>query len=117
MKIRWWLNIALVIVIVVLAALIYFKPGTHKPAPPVVLTSLNAADITSIKIAREASPIAELVREKADWQMLAPVKTPAAQYLVKTLLDGIHAQVKSSFPAEQADLVKYGLNPPQVRLW
>ncbi|MGH8282045.1 MAG: DUF4340 domain-containing protein, partial [Gammaproteobacteria bacterium] len=29
----------------------------------------------------------------------------------------IHAQVKSSFPAKQANLVKYGLNPPQVRLW
>lgn len=117
MKIRWWLNIALVIVIVVLTALIYFKPGTHKPAPPVPLTSLNAVDITSIKIAREASPIAELVREKAGWRMLTPVKTPAAEYLVKTLLDAIHAQVKSSFPARQADLVKYGLNPPQVRLW
>ncbi|MGH8403651.1 MAG: DUF4340 domain-containing protein [Gammaproteobacteria bacterium] len=117
MKIRWWLNIALVIVIVVLTALIYFKPGTHKPAPPVALTTLNASDITSIKIARGHDPVTQLVRDGANWQMLSPVKTPAAQYLVKALLDAIHAQVKSSFPAKQADLVKYGLNPPQVRLW
>ncbi len=117
MKSRLWLNLALVVVIAVLAALIYFKPGIKKPAPPATLTHLRAADITSIRISRAHTPTVELVRDGASWRMTAPLNIQADQYLVKSLLDDIDESVKSSFPAKQADLGKYGLNPPHIRLW
>lgn len=117
MKSRLWLNLALVVVIAVLAVLVYFKPGIKKPAPPVTLTHLKAADITSIRISRAHTPTVELVRDGASWRMTAPLDIQADQYLVKNLLDDINESVKSSFPAKQADLGKYGLNPPPIRLW
>ncbi len=117
MKSRLWLNLALVVVIAVLAALIYFKPGIKKPAPPATLTHLRAADITSIRISRVHTPTVELVRDGASWRMTAPLDIQADQYLVKNLLDDMNESVKSSFPAKQADLGKYGLNPPPIRLW
>lgn len=117
MKSRLWLNLALVVVIAVLAALVYFKPGIKKPAPPATLTHLRAADITSIRLSRAHTPTVELVRDGASWRMTAPLNIQADQYLVKSLLDDINESVKNSFPAKQADLGKYGLDPPPIRLW
>ncbi|MGA9851545.1 MAG: DUF4340 domain-containing protein [Gammaproteobacteria bacterium] len=117
MKTRLWLNIALIVVIAILVAFVYFKPGIRKPAPPVSLTTLKATDITSIRIARAQGDAVELARKDGTWQMVAPLKIRADQYLVKTMLDGIHAPVKSSFQVKQAELGKYGLDPPHLRLW
>lgn len=117
MKSRLWLNLALVIVVAILVALVYFKPG-HKPAaPPTVLTPLKAQDIQDIKIAQPDMPTVELVRHATGWEMTAPSPLPADQFQVQSLLDSLQAVVKSSFPAAHADLAKYGLNPAHVQLW
>jgi len=117
MKSRLWLNLALLITIAVLAAIVYFKPGAKKPPPPVMLTNLQAADIKSIKIEPANMPAAELTRTEKGWQMLAPLKIQADQFLVKTILDNIHGDVSDSFAAKASDLAQYGLNPPALRLW
>ncbi|MGB9429649.1 MAG: DUF4340 domain-containing protein [Gammaproteobacteria bacterium] len=117
MKTRLWLNIALIAIIAILVAVVYFRPGAKKPALPVPLTSLKATDIHDIKIAQPGAASVELARHGDTWQMTAPVKIPADQYLVQSLLDDIHAAVKSGFAAKQVDLGKYGLDPPHIRLW
>ncbi len=117
MKSRLWLNLVLLVSIAVLAAFVYFKPGIHKPKPSAILTKLQAADINSIKIERAGMPAVELARTGSGWQMTTPLKLRADQYLVKALLDSLHADVNSSFPAIQTNLGKYGLDPPRLRLW
>jgi len=117
MKSRLWLNLALLLLIAILVSFVYFKPGTKKPKPPEVLTSLQAAEIKSIKIEPANTPAVELTRIGSGWQMVAPLKIRADQFLVKTILDNIHGDVSSSFTANQADLDQYGLSPPQLRLW
>lgn len=117
MKSRLWLNLVLLVSIAVLAAFVYFKPGIHKPRPSAILTTLQAADINSIKIERVGMPAVELARTGSGWQMIAPLKLRADQYLVKALLDSLHTDVSSSFPAIQTNLGKYGLDPPRLRLW
>jgi Domain of unknown function (DUF4340) len=117
MKSRLWLNLALLIIIGILVSFAYFKPGIKKPKPPDVLTNLQAKEINSIKIERAGMSAVELTRSQGVWQMTAPLKLPADQYLVKSLLDSIHTDISSSFPAKQSDLSQYGLNPPNLRLW
>ena len=117
MKSRLWLNLALLITIVILAAIVYFKPGAKKPPPPQLLTNLQAADIKSIKIEPANMPAVELTRTDKGWQMVTPLKIPADEFLVKTILDNIHGDVSDSFKAKPADLEQYGLDPPALRLW
>jgi len=117
MKSRLWLNLALLILIAILVSFVYFKPGVNKPKPPDVLTNLQATDINSIKIKPANMPAVELVRASSGWQMVAPRQLQADQFLVKTLLDNIHGDVSSGFPANQADLGQYALSPPHLRLW
>ncbi len=117
MKSRLWLNLALLITIAILATFVYFKPGFKKPPPPVMLTNLQAVDITAIKIELANTPAVELARTSSGWQMLAPLKFRADQFLVKTILDDIHGDVSDSFTANSADLAQYGLDPPALRLW
>lgn len=117
LKTRVWLNAALVVIALILAAIIYFKPGEKPPAPPVPLTQLQSPEITSIKIAQPGNATVELARVNGTWQMTAPAKMRADQFQVKALLDSLHADVKSSFAAQAPDLAKYGLAPPRLQLW
>lgn len=117
MKSRLWLNLALVIVVAILVALVYFKPG-HKPsAPPQLLTRIPAPDVHDIKIAQPGTPTVELVRSGGIWRMTAPAALPADQFLVKSLLDSLPAVIKNSFSTVPAHLSQYGLDPASVRLW
>lgn len=117
MKPRLWLNLGLAVIVAILVAVVYFKPGHKPPAPPAVLTQLKAQDINHIKIAQPHTATVELVRRGADWEMTAPSHLPADQFQVQSLLDSLPAVVKSSFTAAPVDLGKYGLAPPQVQLW
>lgn len=117
LKTRIWLNLALVMVAVVLAAILYFKPGSKPSTPPILLTQLQNAEINDIKIAQPNSATVELVRENGAWQMTAPVKMRADQFQVKSLLNSIHTDVKSSFPAQPSELAQYSLAPPRLKLW
>ena len=117
MKSRLWLNLALVVVVAILVALVYFKPGHKPPAPAQVLTRIQAQAVRDIKIAQPNTPMVELVRSGAAWQMIAPDKLPADQFLVKSLLDSLPAVIQSSFPAAPARLARYGLHPARARLW
>jgi hypothetical protein len=117
MKSRLWLNLILVVIVAILAALVYFKPGTHKPKASIKLTNRKAADIQSIKIERDGMPTVELARTGEAWQMITPQKLSADTSLVKTLLDSLDEDVSSSFPVKQTRLSQYGLDPPHLRLW
>lgn len=117
MKPRLLLNLALVIAIAILALLVWWQPGIKKPTPPVPLTTLQAADVNHIRIAQPGQTVAELVKDAGVWQLVAPVKLRADQYLVKNLLDSIHEPTQGGFAAQTAELGKYGLNPPGLQLW
>lgn len=118
MKTRLWLNLALVVIVAILVALVYFKPGHKTPAPAPVLTRLQAKDVHEIKIAQPDTATVELVRENnGAWRMTTPSKLPADEFLVQSLLDSLPAEIKSSFSAAPAKLAQYGLDPARVRLW
>lgn len=116
-KTRLWLNAALVVIAVILAAVLYFKPGEKKPAPPTLLTQLQNSQVQNIKIVQPNTATVELTRENGTWQMTAPIKMRAEQYEIQSLLNSIRTEVKSSFAAPTTGLDKYGLAEPQLKLW
>lgn len=117
MKTRLWLNLALAVIVAILVALVYFKPGHKTPAPAATLTRLQAQDVHEIRIAQPDTATVELVRENGEWRMTAPANLPADAYLVQSLIESLPAEIKHSFSAAPAKLAQYGLDPARVRLW
>ena len=117
LKARLWLNAVLVVIAVILAAILYFKPGEKKPPAPTRLTTLTAADIHNIKIAQRGAATVELALENGAWQMTSPTNMPADQFEVTSLLNSIAPAVNSSFTAPSTGLAQYGLAPPLIQLW
>lgn len=110
------LNLALVVIVVILATLSHFRPGAKHPAPKQPLIQQTAAQITDIRIELPGQKPTVLTRGNRGWQMTAPLAMPADSNMVRTLLDYLDAESQDSFPAAGADLAKYGLNKPVAKL-
>jgi hypothetical protein len=110
------LNLALVAVVAVLGALVLFKPGSRHTddEKPLVADSRN---FQSIRVLLAGKPEIDLRREGQSWSVQSPVIWPADDVQVQDFLDSLDAPVEDHFPAQGADLSKYGLDKPLVRIW
>lgn len=117
MKNRWLLNLALVLLVVVMLAVVVYRPGTP-PAPPApALTSLSTDAITHLRVLRPNQPEIVLEKSQGAWFMVAPHKARANLFRVNNLLALATAKSASHFDAPTTDLVKYGLDQPETRVW
>ena len=117
MKNRWLLNLALVLLVVVMLAVVVYRPGTP-PAPPApALTSLSTEAITHLRVLRSNQPEIVLEKSQGAWFMVAPHKARANLFRVNNLLALATAKSASHFDAPTTDLVKYGLDQPETRVW
>ncbi|HEX5340048.1 MAG TPA: DUF4340 domain-containing protein [Gammaproteobacteria bacterium] len=113
---RTLLNLTLLAIIVTLGLLAWFKPGikTAPVEPPLV--TLQAADIHDIQIQRHGSDEVSLRRQGSSWRMTKPREIAADDFLIKATLDNLAAPTISHFKVVAADLARYGLADPQLRL-
>ena len=114
---RGRLNLVLLVTVVALASLTYFRPGTKAPVLAVPLIALKAAQVRDIRISMPGQKTTELKRGDHGWQMEAPIAMPADPNLVRTLLDTLDITSEKQFPANDATLAKYGLDKPAAELW
>ena len=116
MKNRWLINLVLVAVIASLAVLIITKPGKKQEpvAPP--LTPLKANDITRIQLDRPTRKTLLMIKVEKQWQLSSPIKARANRFNVSNLLRLAETKSEASFPADPAELEKYGLNKPQATI-
>ena len=112
MKGRFALNLALLAVVIALALFAYYKPA--KTAPEHKLSTLKAAEATSIKVEIAGEPSIALARTGADWKITAPLTARADGTQVQRLLEILEASAKDHFPAQ--GLARYDLNEPAARL-
>ncbi len=111
---RGWLNLALLLVVVALAALVYFEPG-KEPSEVVLLTELDAEAVQQIRIERASDDIV-LQRRSGVWILVEPQVANAKQFYVNQVLAMLSEQSLERYPAEGLDLNKYGLQPPRAKL-
>jgi hypothetical protein len=115
MKKRWLLNLIMLAVVAGLVAFLYLRPKTLvTDAAMHEVSSLKLADFKAIKV--EFPTAAPLSFDKVDgfWHMTSPYKMRADQMSVQRILSIIAASSKEKYSA--ADLAKYGLDNPQLRL-
>jgi len=115
MESRKRLNLALLLLILVLAAVAYLQPGREGPAPSARLTGLQPAQVTRILIERPGKEDMRLLR-KQGWRLEVPVKAAADPSRVAILLDLVQARVQAHFPAAGRDLAPYQLDRPLARI-
>ncbi|HET7570403.1 MAG TPA: DUF4340 domain-containing protein [Gammaproteobacteria bacterium] len=116
MKGRWWLNIGLLVVLVALGLLIWFKPGAESKKPKTTITTLVPASIKTIRIAQPNQKTAVFKRQGGHWQMLKPIAAPADGALIKNWLASVDEASTRSYPIKGLDLKQFGLKPPKLTL-
>ncbi len=118
MKKRWLLNLVMLCVVAGLVAFLYLRPKAG-------VDQENAYEITSYKLAEfnaisvEHPTKAAVSLEKVDgfWRLTAPKQTRADQASVQRILSIIAAKSKEKVAVlNSADLEKFGLNNPKLKL-
>lgn len=114
---RLLLNLALLILVAGLAALV-FRPK-HVPVPEgYAIASAGAADhVQQIRIERGNRPTLEFTRRDSVWRLSAPLKARANPLLMQALLELPHERSQHRYSAEGLDLSRYGLKPPNATLF
>ncbi|MDP1657771.1 MAG: DUF4340 domain-containing protein [Methylotenera sp.] len=125
MKKRWLLNLVMLCVVAGLVSFLYLKPKQTADQEAIYeVSSYKLGEFNAVSV--EFPTKAAVTFEKADgfWRLTAPVKMRADQASVQRILSIIAAKSKEKItkdkPADSkfdsADLEKFGLNNPSVKL-
>ena len=115
MKNRWILNLVMLAVVAGLVAFLYLRPKVNNDAlSQHEVSTLKLADFTAVKAEFSAKVPTSFEKVDGLWRMISPYKTRADQISVERILAIIAAKSTEKFPA--TDLVKFGLDKPQLKL-
>ncbi|WP_434111739.1 DUF4340 domain-containing protein [Methylocaldum sp. GT1TLB] len=113
MKSRLILNLALLIVIAVLAAVAFFEPGKEKPeTTPLAAIDENA--LTAITLQNKDAITFE--KQNGHWRLTKPFYAPANDIRVRQLIGIAEANSEAQYPVSADDLPKFELDKPKATL-
>ncbi|MGX2040290.1 DUF4340 domain-containing protein [Methylocaldum sp. MU1018] len=113
MKSRLILNLALLIVIAVLAAVAFWEPGKTKPETK-PLASVDENALTAITLQNKETITFE--KQNGHWRLTAPFAAPANDVRVRQLIDIAKADSEAEYPVKPEDLPKFELDKPKATL-
>ncbi len=116
LKHRWWLNISLLIIIVLLAILVVYQVNQDAQPSGTPLTAMTADSITRISIEKNNQTPILLEKIASEWRLAAPLAARANPFNIESLLKIISAPNETRFAAVTADLANYGLEKPTARV-
>lgn len=107
---RTFLNIALFVVVALLAVYIYITGQDEQAAiKNEQLTQLSAGEVSQIHIQHNQRHI-ELIKQGDTWRMRQPIDIEANSFRIDTLLKLLDTVSHASYPAIKLDPGKYGLD-------
>lgn len=112
---RLLLNLSLLVGVLALIAVVYFKPGIEAPPALPPLTTLDGAQIKRIDIVRGKATLT-LERRDNGWWIAGDKPVAADELQIETLLDLAGAVPERSYAVGELDLAKLGLAPPETTL-
>lgn len=113
MKNRWLLNLALLLLVTVLALFAWHRSNDQSTDTRAPLTALAASDITRIIVEHPPRAPLELERTASGWRVLRPVKARANSFAVDNLLRLASAPIETTL-ASPSEPARYGLAPPTL---
>lgn len=110
-------NLALLLLVVVLALLAVYEPGVEKPAELPSLLTLERDAVNHIVIRRDGQDTIDLKKDNGGkWQLLQPVQAAASDFRIDSLLRITHTKSLADFPADKVKLPDYQLDKPRIEL-
>lgn len=111
---RWLLNLALLLVVILLAVFAWYR-SAHPPkeAQP-ALTELDPEAVRRVEIERTNQPLVVLERGENGWRLTAPLQARADSFAVDALLRLARAPIEATVAAADGDLARYGLARPTL---
>jgi len=114
MSTRTLVNLALAVIAIGLAALIWHRPGLEREAAPTSITGIDPRQVTSIDLTRSAAGPLAFRKRDGHWTIDGTPAVPADDFQVHTVLALLEANGIRSYPAGTLDLQGLGLDPPQA---
>ena len=112
---RVLLNLLLLIGVLALIAVVYFKPGIETPPTLPPLTTLDSDQIKRIDIVRDKSTVT-LERRDGSWWIAGDTPIAADPMQIESLLGLAGAVPERSYAVGELDLAKLKLAPPETTL-
>lgn len=118
MNTRTLLNIFLTAIVILLAWVIFYKPGVNPEPVLPPLTSVDPEQVQTLRVVHN-NPHEEinLKRQEGKWFLTTPIHAPASSSAVETLLGIAKTPSHSRYPVQNLDLAKVGLESPKARLY
>jgi hypothetical protein len=114
-------TLALLVVLIGLGAYIYFvtwqQPDTSTPAREKVFAGVEGAQIEQVKVKAESGELTTVRKESGAWQVVDPVKAPAAESEVASITSAIERlDIDRVIEEKPTDLATYGLATPRIEV-
>jgi hypothetical protein len=111
---RTLVNLALLGLIGLLAAVVLLEPGIEPPAPKTRLSEQDPDGIARIRIERPDAPTIVLEKSAGGWQITEPLRLPASEFRVIGLTEMLRSESQGTVPV--TDPARFGLAPPRATL-
>ncbi len=116
MSTRTLINLILLIVVTVLAAVSFHEPGIEGPAALPTITDKPADSVKRISIHREKQADILLEKHAGQWQLREPFQLPANGFKVDLLLGILAEKSHSRLTTADLELSRFSLEPPKASL-
>lgn len=113
---RWWLNLALLVVVAGLGLFAWYHSVRAPQEVRPLLTDVSTDAVQNIEIDRTGQPRIQLQRHNGDWRLVEPLKARADTLAVSSLLHLLNAPIEGTVTEVGTDLARYGLEPPKLSL-
>lgn len=112
---RWLVNLGLLLLIAAIVAFIYLRPQPGQEGAAVhEISDLRLADFSRLSVEFPAKAPVTFEKIEGYWHLTQPYKTRADQTSVQRILSIVAATSTEKFST--ADLAKFGLDQPKLRL-
>lgn len=116
MRSRWFLNLALLLVVAGIVLFLYLRPETEQTASTreYPVSEVAPAGIAKISIEFLAKAPVVLEQDQGNWFLTQPYRVRANKQFAYSILSILNTRSPDKFAAD--DLARYGLDAPMLRL-
>jgi len=110
------INFGLLLLVLLLAATVYFESGINQSPKKITLTQLVPSDINYIRIRDNHGRDLIMEKQQGHWWMIRPYKKTANEQRIQQLLNITTTRSFSQFKIPEVRLAEFGLTPPSIYL-